>query len=242
MAEEITQFNIWDALKAGDPTLALVPVEPPLSPLKEVYSDYPGFIPWLMSEYALGYPAGRVFRHLESVRSGQMNDGVKAWPSLSRREIDAERTHRRSDWIPVRDRLSANIENVGVLAKNERLLALARHATEVEDAMWEERNARTGELYMLTEYRETLRQIAEEKGELGEGQATADNALLMIAQTLAGIVKVQGAGVQPQIVEGEWDYAEAETEEAILRGEGLSVETGGVQAEPGADSVPQGDN
>lgn len=229
------QYPLWDALKQGSPELSLVPSGE--APIGTSYDNYPGFADWLDSEYALGWPTSRIKAHLKEIRDGQIADLVPPWPEFSKRDIDRARTERRFTWVILRDRLSANIENAGVLAKNTRLLSLARTAEELESQMWDERNSRTGELYLLKEYRETLRQIGEEKGELGEQGGSADNTLLQIAETLARIVKVQGTGVQEQIIEGEWNYAD--DEEATVRSQGRLVETSGVQAEPGANPLPQ---
>lgn len=236
-----TALTVWDALKAGAPALADVHSSPTPAIGRRDYADYPGFEDWLHSEYAMGYPAASIFRHLADIRAGQLNDMVTPWPELGRREIDRLRTERRDLWVPMRDRLSAQIENAGILAKNARLIALLRTAEELESLMFDERNSRTGELYLLAEYRATLRQIAEEKGELGEGNVSTESALVKIAETLADVIRVQGSGVQQQdVVDGEWDYAE-DDEAATVRGEGQGLEDGGVQAQPEPDRLPQGD-
>lgn len=230
-------FPLWEALKGGDPTLALVPVNPNPVPVA-TWAEYPGFKDWLVAQYGLGYTTSRIKAHLDEIRAGQDEDYVAVWPQLSRRQIDFERTELRSLWQPLRDRLSANIENVSVLAKNNRLLALARTAEELEAVMWDERNQRTGELYLIESYNKTLRQIAEEKGELGEQGGVQDNALLRLAEIMAGTMRVQGTGMQPQIIEGEWAYEEDESETASVQDQGGSVEGSGVPAEPGADPLP----
>ena len=223
-------MTVWDALKQGAPELAV----PSSAPVAYHWEDtYPGFKDWLCSQYALGWPSSRIKAHLHEIRDGQADDGLLQWPDLGKRDIDRYRSDLRALWVPVRDRLSAQIENAGVLAKNARLIALARTADELEQMMFEERNSRTGELYLVQEFRQTLRQIAEEKGELGEGQGSTDNTLLRIAESLATAIKLQGSGIQQQIVEGEWDYAEDEIDGAGVEGVPPSL-----QAEQIEDSTP----
>lgn len=234
MSEQVNSndvgLSVWDTLKQGAPELALVPAAS-LSPTPK-WDNYPGLTDWLCSQYALGWPSSRIKAHLLEIREGQQEDGAQVWPELSKRDIDRYRSDLRVKWVPVRDRLSSQIENAGVLAKNNRLIALARTADELEQMMFDERNSRTGELYLVSEFRATLRQIAEEKGELGELQGAADNTLLRIAESLATAIKLQGSGMQKQIVEGEWDYAEDEAVEATpVQGEGSHLQGDGVQAE-----------
>lgn len=202
---QVNKFGIWDALKAGNPNLA-VTVALPANLEMVTWDNYPGFKNWLVSELALGWPSKRVVEHLRDIREEQNNDLVTPWPELGKRAVDDYRSALRDDWIPLRQKLSDNIENVGVLAKNNRLITLARVAGDLEDMMWSERNAKTGQLYLVPEWRQTLRQIAEEKGELGEETRGADNTLLELANMLASIVKVQGSGAQKTIIEGEFTY------------------------------------
>lgn len=241
MSEQLS-LSVWESLKQGLPELALVPVNPDLPLVPKWENDYPGFKEWLCSQYALGWPTNRIVAHLTEIRTGQMEDQVAIWPELTKRDIDRYRTDLRMEWVPTRDRLSGQIENSGVLAKNNRLVALARTADELESMMWDERNNRTGELYLVGEFRQTLRQIAEEKGELGETQGAADNTLLRIAEALAVSIKLQGSGIQQQTLEGEWNYLEDADEATVVHSEGAHLQDDGVQAEQGADSVPQGDD
>lgn len=235
----MTQFDMWSALKAGNPQLALVPAPPEYLQVVR-YENYPGFKDWLVSEYALGWPSKRICEHLAAIRVDQEADMATVWPILNKREVDECRSTYRADWMPLRDQLSANIENVGVLAKNERLLTLARMAAELEDMMFEERNTKTGQLYLLPEWRQIMRQIAEEKGELGETSITGDNVLLELARIMAAGMQVQGSEApRSDIIEGEFTYypEEADAATTVLDQSG-SVSTDGVQAEPQPDQVP----
>lgn len=235
----MAEFDIWSALKAGNPELALT-VKPPEHLQVVQYANYPGFREWLVSEFALGWPSKRIKEHLDSIRTQQEEDGTTQWPSLSKREVDFCRSDFRDDWMPIRHKLSENIENVGVLAKNERLLTLARMASELEDMMFEERNTKTGQLYLLPEWRQIMRQIAEEKGELGETNITADNVLLELAKVMAAGMRIQGSeAVHGNVIEGEFTYFPEDTDEATpIHDEGTSLQEDGVQAEPEPDQVP----
>jgi hypothetical protein len=138
--------------------------------------------------------------------------------------------------VPIRERLSTNIENVGVLAKNTRLLTLARTAEELERLMYEERNEKSGELYLFKEWRGLMHQIAEEKGELGEQSGVAEGALVAIAELLTGAMRVQGSGIQSNdVIDGTFSYMEEDAATPV------SSEGSGVQENelpPDADSNP----
>ena len=169
-----------------------------------------------------------------------MADMVTVWPEFSKRDLDRIKTELRAEWLPLREKLSQNIERVGVLAKNERLLSLERNARELEDRMWQERNEKSGQLYLISEWRQVMRAIAEEKGELGEGAGSQDNTLLGLAQTLADIIRVQGTGIQGRnVVEGEFVYYpdEEKNAENALPGQSGGVSEDEVPPEPGADQV-----
>ena len=123
-----------------------------------------------------------------------------------------------------------------MLSKNRRLLDLARTASEIEDAMWTERNSKSGQLYLIAEYRALLRQIAEEKGELGEESRTSDNTLLSLATLLVESIKVQGAGLQRRevVIEQNYDY-EVDSAETSLPGKGRDIQKDELPSDPGAD-------
>lgn len=200
---------VWDALKEANPEMIRA----------KNGRYYPaGFRDWLLTEFALGTYTGRIRDKLAAIRRDQESDRVEdaslvVWPALNKREIDYYHTTYRDQWLPIQQRISQNIENIGVLSKNARLLALLRTANELEQMMYEERNSKSGQLYLIPEYRQMLKQIAEEKGELGEQGEAADSALLKIAETLAGLVRIQGSGVQ--VIEGEFSYEEDDAEASV---------------------------
>ena len=229
---ESTALDLWDALKAGNPGLAVATIVDPSKQYMH-FDAYPGFKPWIISELALGWPSKRIAAHLADLREEQQNDGVQPWPVLNHRDIDAYRSDWREEWLPVRARLSQQIENVGVLAKNNRLMTLARVADELEDMMWTERNTKSGQLYLIPEFRQTLRQIAEEKGELGEDGRVVDNTLFLLAEALSNAMKVQGSGVQPgAMIDLEFDYHEdGPAEQTPVSSESRSLQTDEVQAD-----------
>jgi hypothetical protein len=231
----VESFPLWDALKAGNPALAVAPLGVGES-APTFYSEYPGFEDWLLSELALGWPSKRIVEHLRQIRDEQEEAEERQWPALGKRDIDHQRIARRDKWVPIRERLSTNIENVGVLAKNTRLLTLARTAEELERLMYEERNEKSGELYLFKEWRGLMHQIAEEKGELGEQSGVAEGALVAIAELLTGAMRVQGSGIQSNdVIDGTFSYMEEDAATPV------SSEGSGVQENelpPDADSNP----
>lgn len=190
--------------------LQVVPVRE--TRLRVPLDDYPGFKDWMLTQYALGTTTRRIKERLFEMRSAQAEQGVAQWPEWSKGVIDSYRSAWESEWLPVQHRISQQIETQGVLAKNKRLLALLRMAEELEEKMWDERNSKSGQLYLIRDYRETLKQIAEEKGELGEGEASTDPVLARIALNLSEALKIQGSGIQDNTIDGEFDYF-AEDEE-----------------------------
>lgn len=233
------QFDLWQALRDGNPDLVQAPIENPGALVR--FDDFPGFRPWLISQYALGWQSKRIVEHLRSIREEQENDLARQWPDLGKREIDSYRSVWRDDWMPVQAKLSQNIENVSVLSKNRRLLDLARVASEIEDQMWTERNSKSGQLYLIGEYRAILRQIAEEKGELGEEGSTSDNTLVTLANLLSNAVKIQGAGLQQRnvVLENDYDYGENDHAQTTVQREGRDFQADEVPPDAGADSVSQ---
>lgn len=199
------------------------------------FSDKPGFKIWMLNQYAFGTTTRRIKERLDEIIAGQIEDGAETWPSFSRRKVDEYRTVWQTEWLPVQHRISAQIENQGVLAKNQRLLALLRLAEDIEEKMWmdSERSA-SSQRYLLKDYRDVLKQIAEEKGELGESEHSADPVLARIALNLSEALRVQGSGIQ-QTIDGEaFDYfpeEEGDYEEVDVRGESPDLQGDGVPAE-----------
>lgn len=221
----------WGDLVANEPSLAVPPVVRETS-LRVNFANYPGFMDWLLDQYALGFTPSRIKQRLDLIRDEQAEDGVQQWPSFSKREVDWYRSHLSTQWEPLRTAISRSIENQGVLAKNERLLALLRTANELESMMYDERNAKSGQLYLFSEYRAVLDQIAKEKGELGDVEASTDSKLVELAMGLASMLKVQGSGVQ--IVDADnFNYYEEEGqfEETGLLSESTDLQGDGVPTE-----------
>lgn len=197
--------------------LSIVPV--PDTRLAVPMQDHPGFKVWMLNQYALGTSTRRIKERLTEIILGQEEHGEERWPECSKRDIDRLRITWETEWLPVQHRISQQIENQGVLSKNQRLLALLRLAEELEEKMWDERNSKSQQLYLIKDYRETLQQIAEEKGELGESEASSESVLARVALTLAETLKVQGSGVQRTTIDGEFDYydeSEGEFEETTV--------------------------
>lgn len=169
-----------------------------------------GMVPWLLTQFALNVPSRLIIRDLKRVNEDQEEDGydyLSRWPVLTSRYVDRLRRYYEPQWRPIEARVSSRIENVGVLAKNRRLLALLELAERLRSEMFEERNEKTAQLYLIPEYRAVLRQIAEEKGELGEGEESGESALAEVAKGLVDILKVAGSGLQTvDVTATEYDY------------------------------------
>lgn len=184
--------DVWGALIAAAPDLA----EQPDSPT-QFWATHPGFRNWLIHEFALEFPSSLIRDKLRSIISDQLDEGVSPWPALNSHDIDTHRRGLRSEWYPIAEQLRDRIANVGVLDKNQRLMKLLGLATELEEKIWEERNEKTGELYLISELRALYKQIAEEKGEIGELGDSAVGALGDIGRMLASAVAIQGSGMTP---------------------------------------------
>ena len=156
----------------------------------------PGLKAWLLSQFALNTPTNVIRNDLDQMVADQEADGAPSWPLWSKRRIDQARNRWRDDWTPLTVRLEEGIAQVGVLAKNRRLLALQALYERLAEVVWEERSTKTNQLYLLGELRATLHQIAEEKGELGEQGIEAIEVLGDLAKGMALMLGIQGSGIQ----------------------------------------------
>lgn len=219
----------WEALRSEAAELSLTPVRD--TALRRDYGNYPGFKRWLVSQFALGITTRMISERLTEILADQSESGEQPWPSLNKRSIDDLRGEWREEWEVARSRINATIETQGVLSKNNRLLALLRTAEELEDRMWTDRNAKSGQLYLIKDYLGALKQIAEEKGELGETENSNESALVRLSQTLADALRVQGSGVQVTVLDAEFDYEEeGEYQEDSIPGESGDLQGDGLQA------------
>lgn len=221
----------WAELTEQTPGLSVPPVVRETN-LRLNYGDYPGFAEWLNTQHALGFSSSRIKARLDLIRADQEAEGDQPWPRRSKREIDIQKRNDAHVWQPLRANVSRNIEAQGVLNKNNRLMALLRMAEELDEKMWDERNIRTNQLYLQGEYRAVLKQIAEEKGELGETDSTTESKLIDLARILAEAMKIQGSGVQLTSEDNTFDYwEEGDYEEAPLLSQSTDLQTDEVQAE-----------
>lgn len=186
--------DLWSALVTATPELA---VEQDTDS-RRYYQDYPGFREWLLTELALNTPTRLLRNRLEQIRQDMEAEGVAViWPSMSKRQLDNAKRDLAPEWQPLRHDLEGRIQQVGLLSKNRRLLAYQALAEQLNEEMWDERNERSGELYLIKEYRQVLHAIAEEMGDLGQGAADgAVEGLVEIARTMAEMLKVHGTAIQ----------------------------------------------
>ena len=199
--------DLWAAVEQAAPELAVAVRNAPAVP-RFKYRDYDGFREWLIVEFALNTPTRLVREKLRNIQDDQMQDGADTvWPTLSKSQLDAARRDLGDEWRPLRHDIEQRIADVGIANKVSRLLAYQQHMEEVADRMWDERNTRTGELYLLKEYRDTLRAVAEEMGDLGKPADDEKEGLVDIAKELIGIIKVQGSGLQDNgSIDMEFNY------------------------------------
>ena len=186
--------DLWSALQAAAPELGMVSETLP----DHQYRAWPGFREWLLTEYALNTPTRLIKSRLETIRSDQEAEGIDTpWPALSKSQLDKAAHDLAKDWQPLRHTLEANIQSVGLLGKNRRLLAYQSLAEQLHDLMFEERNDKSGELYLIKEYRQVLHAIAEEMGDLGQGSADgAVEGLIEIARAMAKSLEVHGTTIR----------------------------------------------
>lgn len=162
---------------------------------------------WLMNMFALDMPTATIIHDLDSIIEQQLSNGDSPWRPYSGRQLAALKGDWVAEWKVLSKQISSRIENVGVLAKNTRLMKLLQLAEEIHEKMWGELD-KQGRFYLLSEYRAILRQIAEEKGELGEEVDNANDALLGLLELIGKASKPVGTQVQPadfddEVIEGE---------------------------------------
>lgn len=186
--------DLWSALVTATPELAIEQD----TDSRRYYQDYPGFREWLLTELALNTPTRLLRNRLEQIRQDMEAEGVAViWPSMSKRQLDNAKRDLAPEWQPLRHDLEGRIQQVGLLSKNRRLLAYQALAEQLNEEMWDERNERSGELYLIKEYRQVLHAIAEEMGDLGQGAADgAVEGLVEIARTMAEMLRVHGTTIQ----------------------------------------------
>lgn len=201
-------MDLWAAIEEAAPEVAQVLQSATASePHTGKYADYPGLREWLLVEFAVNTPTSLVIERLRAIQEDQIERGyAKAWPTMSKVLVDAARRDMASEWRPIRTRIEDRIEQVGVVKKQNRLMALASLAEELRERMYTERNEKTGQMYLQHDYAAVLRQIAEEVGDLGVAPGDNTGGLIEIARTLAGLVKVQGSGIQERAIDtGAYD-------------------------------------
>ena len=181
---------LWDAVKEAAPELALV------TPQDAMIVNHPALRHWLLVQFALHVPTRWIKNDLATIREEQLEDGESVWPPMGKRQIDTARLYLESEWRPITNRVEQGIEQVGVLSKNRRLMALQQLYERLQDKVWDERNSRNDELYLVKELRAVLRQIAEEKGELGDDEQTATDVLGELAKLMVEKLAVQGSGIK----------------------------------------------
>lgn len=188
--------DLWDAVKEAAPDLVeldavVLPHE--LAPGTDAHA---GFRHWLTVQFALGFPLRVIRDDLRVMHAEQVEAGDAAWPEMTARQLTSVKKQYEDDWRPIARRIEDGIEQVGVLAKNRRLLALQRMFERVEEQMWQERSAKTNQLYLIPQALNVLRAIAEEKGELGDTGESAVDVLGQIAKKLVENLQLQGSGIQ----------------------------------------------
>lgn len=177
------------------------------------YDDHPGFRVWLMAEFALNTPNRMVRDKLDNIREAQEQDELDRWPQLNKSHLDSLKHSSRPDWEPVRQRITAAIQTIGVANKNKRVTALVELSEQLQGLMYDERS-KNGQLYLHKDYLAVLDQIAKEMGDLGTPTDELSAGLMELATELAKIVKLQGSGLQEH---GDDDY-DYEQEAKVIEG------------------------
>jgi hypothetical protein len=189
--------DIWEAMKQDVPEVVALAARPIGRSLSPKYADHPGFREWLLTEFALATPIRTLKQALTDARDEQFADGVaNPWPSMNLRQLLTAREDLSPDWRPMRANLESRIRDIGVVNKNRRLLALQSLAEQLSDQMWDERDEKSGRLYLLPEYRSTLRAIAEEVGEIGVQVDERDTTIRGLVEMLSNALHISGMGVQ----------------------------------------------
>jgi hypothetical protein len=205
--------DLWAAIEAASPEIAAATgmqfAEVGNTPKLD---GYPGLRMWLLTEFALNTPMRLIKDKLGTIREDQIAAGIeKPWPSVSHTNLLAQRRDMLPEWSVIRHRLQSDIEQVGVINKQARLMEYQSIAEELHERMWDERNDKTGELYLHRDYMAVLKAVAEEMGDLGAPAAEERDALLEIAHALIAKVGVQGSGVIATETDGKvFDYEDGE--------------------------------
>ena len=160
------------------------------------YGDYPGFREWLLTEFALATPTRVIKQSIEDTRVEQLETGSTPWPAMNERKLVLARAELEREWRPMRANLESRIRDIGVVNKNRRLLALQQLAETLGEEMFVERDEKNGRLYLIPEYRQTLRAIAEEVGEIGVHIDDKDTTIRGLVEMLSAAMQISGMGVQ----------------------------------------------
>lgn len=216
--------DLWATLRLASPEMAKVADEmhPQWTRDSQSWGLRPGFRPWLMSMFALGWPSKYIKRQLESMREEQVENGdtsTVVWPAMSVHNLNWARNAYEQDWMPLQVSIAERIHEVGVMDKAQRLLSLQRNAEALEAEMWEDRD-RQNRLYLVAEWRALMRQIAEELGQVGEvsdpGRDVLAQIALKLAESITGTVVGQGRIMQrdPNEVEAKVTEVDAAADAA----------------------------
>lgn len=188
--------TLWQAIKENAPELVEA-IHPKARTVVKLIDNHPGQRQWLIVEFALGNPDRVIKMRLDSVVDDQIaTEDEVVWLPMSQQQISALRQSLEPLWRPVQTSLIGRIEDLGVLNKNARLLALLRMAERIEEDMYTDVDKQQRR-YLLAEYRHVLRQIAEEKGELGEQTEHTDNKLAELVERMVRVVEVAAPVASP---------------------------------------------
>ena len=202
--------DVWAALRVAAPEVVEAVHRAAVRTNSPKYDDYPGFKPWLLTEFALATPTRVITDILEQTRADMITDGSQTpWPKLNDRQLITARRDLEPHWRPLRSQLESQIRDIGVVNKNRRLLALQQMAEAIGADMYTERDEKNGRLYLLPEYRATLRAIAEEVGELGVQVDQRDTTIRGLVDMLSKALDISGMGVQAPTKEPDtapYDY------------------------------------
>jgi hypothetical protein len=182
-----SQVDTWSALSEVMPEIQdYLTYEQP--DLENDIEAYPGLPMWLTTQFALGFPSRVVARHLRKIITEQNQANVMPWKDITARDLNTWRNRHKDRWQPAHDRLLGTIEEVGVVQKKRRLLALQTMWEGIEELMWEKEDTQD-RMYLLKEGREVLQQIAEEKGEIGMSGDTSVDALFDLSKLMLEAVQ-----------------------------------------------------
>ena len=191
--------DLWDALKVGAPDVSrAAEISTKGAPATQLDS-HPGFKSWLLTEFALNTPDKSIGKKIIAMREQQLADGIdidNVWPDMGKRQVGWHRRNLSTEWRPLRATLEDQIQQVGVIRKNARLMALQSLYEQVNELAFSEKNA-SSSYYLIPEVRNILKAIGEEIGDLGY-DTSGDDALKEIALELIHTLSIQGSGIQTQ--------------------------------------------